>query len=67
MPREEWFSVVRKLLESAGWKLVRINGLHHVFEKQGEGQFSVPVHHGKVKPWYVRQAQKYVRGNRPSV
>jgi predicted RNA binding protein YcfA (HicA-like mRNA interferase family) len=34
-----------KILEQHGWILVRINGSHHIYRKQGE-QFaiSVPVH-----------------------
>ncbi len=58
MPSEERFAVVRRMLERNGWKLVRINGSHHIFEKPGQGHFSVPVHHGKVKPFYVREAKR---------
>jgi predicted RNA binding protein YcfA (HicA-like mRNA interferase family) len=32
-----------KLLKRAGWKLDRINGSHHIMEKEGK-IVSVPVH-----------------------
>jgi predicted RNA binding protein YcfA (HicA-like mRNA interferase family) len=46
------------MLERAGYRLVRISGSHHYFTKPGEPPFSIPVHHGKVKPYYVRQVEK---------
>lgn len=58
MPSEERFAVIRRLLERAGWKLVRINGSHHIFEKPGKGIFSVPVHGGWVRPFYAREARR---------
>jgi predicted RNA binding protein YcfA (HicA-like mRNA interferase family) len=62
MPSEERFAVVRKLLEQHGWLLVRISGSHHVFKKPGAPDVSIPVHRGKVKPFYVRQVKKLVEG-----
>jgi predicted RNA binding protein YcfA (HicA-like mRNA interferase family) len=35
--------VIAILLKN-GWKLNRINGSHHVFEKEGRRSISVPVH-----------------------
>lgn len=32
-----------KLLEKNGWKLIRINGSHHVLQKNGETTV-VPIH-----------------------
>jgi len=58
MASEKPFSEVKKLLERAGYRLVRISGSHHYFTKAGEPPFSIPVHHGKVKPYYVRQVEK---------
>ena len=46
------------MLERAGHQLVRIHGSHHYFTKPGEQPVSIPVHQGKVKPYYVRQVQK---------
>jgi predicted RNA binding protein YcfA (HicA-like mRNA interferase family) len=40
--------------------LVRINSSHHVFKKPGAPDVSIPVHHGKVKPFYVRQVKKLI-------
>ena len=57
MPDKERFAVVRKILEDGGYTLVRVSGSHHVFKK-AEDLFSVPVHNGKVKPHYVREAKK---------
>jgi predicted RNA binding protein YcfA (HicA-like mRNA interferase family) len=62
MPSEERFAVVKKTLESHGWSLVRISGSHHVFKKPGAADVSIPVHHGKVKPFYVRQVKKLTEG-----
>jgi predicted RNA binding protein YcfA (HicA-like mRNA interferase family) len=55
---EKRFSIVKKMLEQKGYQLVRTSGSHHVFEKPGTGIFVVPVHNGKVKPFYVRQIEK---------
>ena len=62
MASEERFPVVWKLLERHGWMLVRINSSHHVFKKPGAPDVSIPVHHGKVKPFYVRQVKKLIEG-----
>lgn len=59
MPSEHPFRDIRKILESYGWTLHRINGSHHVFNKQGEEfHISLPVHHGKVKPGYIKKLEK---------
>lgn len=62
MPSEERFAVVKKILERHGWVLVRISSSHHVFKKPGAPDLSIPVHHGKVKPFYVRQVKKLIEG-----
>ena len=51
------------MLEHAGWRLVRIRGSHHCFAKPGETLLSIPVHQGKVKPYYVRQIEKIIQGD----
>lgn len=58
MASETRFAVVRKRLERVGYRLVRISGSHHIFEKPGRQLLSIPVHHGKVKPFYVHQIQR---------
>ncbi len=58
MVSETRFGAVKKMLEAKGYRLVRISGSHHVFEKPGTGIFVVPVHNGKVKPYYVKQIEK---------
>lgn len=50
MPSEMRFAAVRAILEKVGYRLIRVRGSHHVF--------SIPVHRGKVKSVYVRQAVK---------
>ena len=61
MPSEVRFAVVRKLLETNGWTLVRISSSHHIFEKPGRrGHLSISVHHGKVKYGYVRIIEKAI-------
>ena len=63
MASEKRFSEVKKRLEQAGYRLVRIVGSHHYFTKAGEQPFSIPVHHGKVKPYYVREVEKVCQGD----
>ncbi len=63
MASEKPFSEVKKMLERAGYRLVRISGSHHYFTKLGAEPFSIPVHHGKVKPYYVRQVEKVCQGD----
>ena len=58
MASEMSFPEARKMLEAKGYFLHRIAGSHHVFKKPGIGSFVVPVHHGKVRPVYVRQIEK---------
>lgn len=60
MPGERRFAEVRSLLERAGYRLDRVNGSHHIFTKAGATLVSIPVHQGKVKPFYVRQVAKIV-------
>ena len=63
MPSPVRFAVVKKLLERSGWVLVRINGSHHVFKKPNAEDVVIPVHGGKVKPFYVRQISKITQGD----
>lgn len=60
MPSEVRFSEVRRLVEKHGWVLIRVRGSHHVFRKSDGAMYSVPVHHGKVKPFYFREIKKQV-------
>lgn len=63
MASEVRFAVVRKILERAGYRLVRVSGSHHCFTKRGELPVSIPVHQGKVKAYYVRQVEKICKGS----
>lgn len=60
MPSKMRFAEVRRMLESAGYELVRINGSHHIFSKEGASPVSIPVHKGLVKYGYVRRIQKII-------
>lgn len=60
MASEARFGVIAKMLEGAGYRLVRVSGSHHIFEKPGRPLLSIPVHRGKVKPYYVRQIKRIV-------
>ncbi len=60
MASEVRFSVVRKQLEKAGYRLARVSGSHHIFEKPGRTLLSIPVHCAKVKPYYVRQVKRII-------
>ncbi len=63
MPSDVRFADVQRLLESYGYRLKRISGSHHIFDKPDEMPISIPVHHGKVKHVYVRQIQKKLGGD----
>ena len=63
MPSERRFSEVKAMLEQAGYQLARIHGSHHYFTKSGEQPISIPVHQGKVKPYYVRQVERICKGH----
>ena len=54
------FAVVKELLERHGWTFVRISSSHHVFEKPGDRDWSIPVHRNLVKGEYVRQIKKHL-------
>jgi predicted RNA binding protein YcfA (HicA-like mRNA interferase family) len=58
MPSEVRFSEIQRLLESHGYRLRRISGSHHIFDKPGERPVTIPVHHGRVKHVYLRQIRK---------
>jgi predicted RNA binding protein YcfA (HicA-like mRNA interferase family) len=60
MSGEARFAEVRRMLERAGYTLVRVFGSHHMFEKAGQELLSISVHRGKVKSFYVRQVKKIV-------
>ena len=62
MPGEVRFADVRRMLERAGYRLARIHGSHHYFIKANEQPLSIPVHRGKVKPFYVRKIKKIIEG-----
>jgi predicted RNA binding protein YcfA (HicA-like mRNA interferase family) len=66
VPSEERFAELRRLLERDGWQLVRIRGSHHTFTKPGFRHILVPVHHGKIKPFYVKQIRKILEGDQPA-
>jgi predicted RNA binding protein YcfA (HicA-like mRNA interferase family) len=50
------------MLESAGYRLVRIRGSHPIFSRPAGPRIVVPVHRGKVKDCYVRQIKKIIGG-----
>lgn len=54
MPSPVRFAVVRKMLEAKGYSLHRINGSHHIFKHRDGSHYTLPVHGGKVKPYYVK-------------
>jgi predicted RNA binding protein YcfA (HicA-like mRNA interferase family) len=60
MASEVRFAELRRFVEKHGWTLIRIRGSHHVFQKPDGSSYSIPVHHGKVKPAYVREVKKQI-------
>ncbi len=63
MASEKRFAEVQAMLESSGFELARVRGSHHIFTKEGEQPVSIPVHRGKVKPYYVRQVERICQGD----
>ena len=61
MPSDVRFSEIRKLVEKHGWRLVRINGSHHIFQLPDGQIFVVPVHKNKVKHVYLREIEKLLK------
>ena len=61
MAGEARFADVRRLLERAGYSLVRVAGSHHIFTRPGCELLSIPVHRGKVKAFYVRRIKKIIQ------
>jgi predicted RNA binding protein YcfA (HicA-like mRNA interferase family) len=60
MPSPVRFAIIRKKLEDAGWRLVRISGAHHIFDRPGGPLISIPVHHGQVKPFYAKKVEQII-------
>jgi predicted RNA binding protein YcfA (HicA-like mRNA interferase family) len=66
VPSEKRFAGIRRLLERDGWTLERIRGSHHTFKKPGSRNILIPVHGGKVKPFYVKEVEKIIQGRPPT-
>ena len=64
MPSPIRFAEIRKQLEAAGYRLVRISGSHHIFDRPGGPLVSIPVHNGMVKPGYGRRIQKIIEADK---
>ena len=58
MPSPVRIAVVRKLLESKGYRLDRVSGSHHIFVKPGVPHVNIPVHANQVKYGYYRRAEE---------
>jgi predicted RNA binding protein YcfA (HicA-like mRNA interferase family) len=48
--------LLKELLDD-GWKLIRVNGSHHVVQKGGK-TLSVPIHGKDVKPGLLHKIKK---------
>ncbi|MBY0307507.1 MAG: type II toxin-antitoxin system HicA family toxin [Phycisphaerales bacterium] len=55
------FRKIRRLLESHGWSLDRINCSHHVFTGPRRPTVTIPVHRGKARHEYLRHAEKKIK------
>jgi len=60
MPSDVRLAASRRMLEAKGYFLERSAVASH-FRRPEAGSFAVPVHHGKVKPIYVRKIEKALR------
>jgi predicted RNA binding protein YcfA (HicA-like mRNA interferase family) len=62
MARDTRFAELQRILAAAGYRLVRIRGSHHMFNRAAGPRIVVPVHRGKVNDCYVRQIKKIIDG-----
>ncbi len=60
MSSEMRFGELLRFVRKHGWQLIRVRGSHHVFKGPDGSMYSIPVHHGKVKPVYVREIHKII-------
>jgi predicted RNA binding protein YcfA (HicA-like mRNA interferase family) len=60
MPSPIRFAEIRKQLEGAEYRLVRINGSHHIFDRPAGPLVSIPVHNNLVKPFYGKQVERII-------
>lgn len=58
MASEQRIGEIERKLRKKGYILTRISGSHFIFTKKGFQPISIPVHKGKVKPFYVKQIEK---------
>ena len=58
MPSPVRFAVLRKLLESKGYRLAHVSGSHYKFVKPGHFPVVIPVHHNEVKNVYYKLASQ---------
>ena len=64
MPSDVRFADLERMLERAGWTLVRVSGSHHIFSRPGHTPISIPVHRKKVKHVYVTKVSKVIEQDR---
>jgi predicted RNA binding protein YcfA (HicA-like mRNA interferase family) len=60
MASEVRFADVHRVVRRHGWVVIRVRGSHHVFKKPDGSIYALPVHHGKVKPFYWREIKKQI-------
>ena len=53
-PGETSLRTISAILNDFGYKLTRVNGSHHIFEKNDQDLINLPVHNGKVKKCYIK-------------
>jgi predicted RNA binding protein YcfA (HicA-like mRNA interferase family) len=59
MPGEMKLSEFLNKAAGLGWALVRISGSHHILKNPRLSRtLAIPVHGGKVKPFYVKALEK---------
>ena len=55
------FAELRRYLELYGWVVVRIEGSHHRFAREGYDSLTVSVHGGKAKASAVKEARQLIK------
>ena len=62
-PKETSFGAIHTILNNFGYKLDRINGSHHVYEKENAEPIVIPVHKNMIKKIYVKKITKHLHGS----
>jgi predicted RNA binding protein YcfA (HicA-like mRNA interferase family) len=56
------YAELAAVLKQQGWSLDRVTGSHHIFRAPDGRMLSLPKHGKDMKPVYVKEARKLLKG-----